>query len=51
MAAFKNTFLILLMTGYLEYTCYEARWDERRGYRESKCVYRRSVSYDYVVWC
>lgn len=47
----KHTFLVVLSEGYLEYTQYEPRWDERKGQRESVCIFRRSVSYNNVVWC
>lgn len=48
---FSNTFIVILAEGYLEYTQYEARWDERKGQREAVCVFRRSVPYSQVVWC
>lgn len=46
-----HTFLVVLTEGYLEYSQYEARWDERKGQRESVCIFRRSVPYSQVVWC
>ena len=46
-----HTFIVPLLTAYIEYTSYESRWDERKGQRVAECVYRRTVSYDYVVWC
>lgn len=46
-----HTFLVVLAEGYLEYTQYEPQWNERKGQRETVCVFRRSVSYANVVWC
>lgn len=46
-----HTFLVVLSTGYLEYSQYEARWVEQKAGRDSVCILRREVSYDKIVWC
>jgi len=47
-----RTILILLSHAYMEYVTWPHQvWSERLGRYEQPSIYRRSVSYEQIVWC